>query len=673
MKKKLLAMLLSVVMLVSLLVPVLAISAEGTPDAKIALGENIGTQVIKNVKYLTIPVVITENTAELVGLRYQVISAEGLTPYSFLIGDFVGEYEDDFGNPKSITFEATVNNKEYTDRLQILHAVSTNDYGITTNSGTLGTAYFVAPTEVGTYNFEIKVIDASLYTRDPSGTPSAGDAQFGYVTQKVTYTVECTNHVEGEPEETKPATCTEKGEAVIKCTACGKVLDTKEIPALDHDWDDGVTAENVPCGSTADKTYTCTREGCGETKKETGAKVEHNWVEDTAAYVAPKCGVAGKKVYKCENVNCPEKTKEEPVAALDHDWDNGTADSSKVCGETADVIYKCTREGCDETDVKSGDVIQHDWKLDADKCVDPKCGVAGKKVYVCQRANCPDNEKEEPVAALEHVMVEDTAAYVAPKCGVEGKKVFKCSREDCNHTEEKPVDALEHDMVEDVSAYVAPKCGVEGKKVFKCSREDCNYTEEKPVDALEHVFDGEKVVTKKPTADEKGAYTIACSNEDCTEVKEFEIAKLDKVVDSGDGLYFESDEANLPEDITLEATDGKIDENKGIFSVTFTFASQYAELKGDVVVTMDTAEFDGFKNFAIYTKDAEGTLVEVETELKDGKLTFNANLEGEYVLQGEMIKTSPETSDASNVVVFAVVALMALVALVVVAKKRFAL
>ena len=131
MKKKLLALILSVVLLVSLLVPVLASSAEETYNAKIGLSDQIGTQTIKGVKYLTIPVVI-ENDTELVAVRYYVISKDGLAPYSFQVGDFKGSYEDDFGDLKEIAFEADVNNKEQADRLRILQTASTNAYGITT-------------------------------------------------------------------------------------------------------------------------------------------------------------------------------------------------------------------------------------------------------------------------------------------------------------------------------------------------------------------------------------------------------------------------------------------------------------------------------------------------------------------------------------------------------------
>ncbi len=591
MKKKLLAIVLSVVVLAALLVPVLAISA-AAPTATLAFGEaEVSTKSYHDgtvADVIKLPVYIKDNTGYANVLNYRIYSNEG-------IEYFYEKWLDDRGKEKELkgfdggTFKDgdiilgdTVGcfaegGKTY---YQIVQTTIGTD-GIGTEEGLLGYAYFLLPEKVGTYTFSIKNISCV----DDSNPPVAYVITEG---ADASFKVECKEHNPGEPEEIEAAKCGVAGKAVIKCTACGEVLDTKEIPAL-----------------------------------------EHKWVEDEALYEAPKCGVEGKKYFTCTNEGCPVATKTEKVDALEHEWDNGTADASKVCGETADVTYECTREGCDETDVKIGAEIAHDWKLDESKCEAPKCGVAGKKVYVCQRAGCPVGEKEEPVAALEHIMVEDVEAYEAPKCGVAGKKVYVCQQEGCEHTEDEEVAALEHD------------------------------------------FTGEKVVVKNPTADEKGLYTIACVNDGCEEVEEHDIAKLDKVVEN-DGLYFESDEAVLPEDITIVG-DVDADEENNKVEVTFTFASEYATLEGEVKFGMDTNELEGLKNFKIYKVNAAGQREEVEIEINDGILTFNANLEAEYVLEAEIVKTSPETSDAANVAVFAVVALMAVAALVVVGKKRFAL
>ena len=710
MKKKLLALVLSVVMLAAVLVPVLAASAEG-PTLKISLGTPTLTER-NDVKVIAIPVLMSENTGELFALRYQVLASEGVETYydealydeGFDLGDVSQKYGTktcELANTGNPYFEEG-GKKGFKVVQDAINGPAGR--GITSASGTLLTVYFKAPTAVGTYEFEVVWMD---------GTDNNKVNYNATVGAKVTYEVACTTHTPGEPEVVTPAKCGVAGEAVIKCTACKKVLDTKTLPALEHDWDEGVTAENVPCGSTADVTKTCKREGCGETKVETGAVVEHDWVEDTAAYEAPKCEVEGAKHFNCSNPNCPVKTKTEKVDALQHDWDEGVTAENVPCGSTADVTKTCQREGCGETKVETGAVVEHIMVEDKEAYEAPKCGVAGKKVYKCTRGDC-DHTEEEAVAALEHIIVEDKDAYEAPKCGVEGKKVYVCSQEGCDHTYDEEVAALEHDIVEDKEAYEAPKCGVEGKKVYVCDREGCDHTYDEEVAALEHNivedkdayeapkcgvegkkvyvcdregcdhtydeavaalehdFSGEKVIVKKATANEKGLYTIACVNDGCEEVEEHDIELSSGVANKEDGLYFESDKDILPEDITIVG-DANADEENNKVEITFTFSSESAVLEGEVTFGMDTKELAGLKNFKIYTVNAAGERVEVETEIKDGILTFTADLEAEYILEADIVKTSPETSDAANVAVFAVVALMAVAALVVVGKKRFAL
>lgn len=77
------------------------------------------------------------------------------------------------------------------------------------------------------------------------------------------------------------ATCTTTGvKAHYKCAnvACGKLFDKNTddkqevtlasltIAALDHQWNDGEITTAATCTTDGVKTFTCTREGCGETK-----------------------------------------------------------------------------------------------------------------------------------------------------------------------------------------------------------------------------------------------------------------------------------------------------------------------------------------------------------------------------------------------------------------------
>lgn len=105
------------------------------------------------------------------------------------------------------------------------------------------------------------------------------------------------------------ATCTTAGvKEHYKCAneACGKLFDKNTadkqevtpasltIAALDHQWNDGEITTAATCTTDGVKTFTCTREGCGETKTETIPALGHNYGTDG------KCTLCGesKKNYR---------------------------------------------------------------------------------------------------------------------------------------------------------------------------------------------------------------------------------------------------------------------------------------------------------------------------------------------------------------------------------------
>lgn len=123
--------------------------------------------------------------------------------------------------------------------------------------------------------------------------------------------VEC-EHTELTFVEEVVATCTKAGVmAHYKCAneACGKLFDKNTddkqevtlaslaIEALGHEWNDGKITTAATCTTDGVKTFTCTREGCGETKTETIPALGHNYGTDG------KCTLCGaekpaEKVYK---------------------------------------------------------------------------------------------------------------------------------------------------------------------------------------------------------------------------------------------------------------------------------------------------------------------------------------------------------------------------------------
>ena len=73
-------------------------------------------------------------------------------------------------------------------------------------------------------------------------------------------------HQYGEWVTVKAPTCTEKGTQERVCE-CGD-KQTKEVAALNHDWDEGTVTKEATCSVPGEKTYHCKRDGCNETKVE---------------------------------------------------------------------------------------------------------------------------------------------------------------------------------------------------------------------------------------------------------------------------------------------------------------------------------------------------------------------------------------------------------------------
>ncbi len=105
---------------------------------------------------------------------------------------------------------------------------------------------------------EYKVQIGSVDAPDLTTRSSKKDAEF----------TEPTGHEYKEVENTaQEASCTEPGKkADRECSKCHEMIEGEVIPALDHDWDDGVVTTEPTADTEGVMTYTCSR--CDATKTE---------------------------------------------------------------------------------------------------------------------------------------------------------------------------------------------------------------------------------------------------------------------------------------------------------------------------------------------------------------------------------------------------------------------
>ena len=79
-------------------------------------------------------------------------------------------------------------------------------------------------------------------------------------------------HTEDSGTVTTAPTCVTKGVKTYKCTVCGEILRTEEIPATGHTEDSGTVTKNVTLDTDGERTYKCTV--CGNKRTEPITKPE---------------------------------------------------------------------------------------------------------------------------------------------------------------------------------------------------------------------------------------------------------------------------------------------------------------------------------------------------------------------------------------------------------------
>lgn len=238
----------------------------------------------------------------------------------------------------------------------------------------------------------------------------------------------------GERVEVRPADCENSQLFGYKCSRCDaydEATTTVGAAALGHSYEIKVKltkCTDTPqiaklcsvCGKPGDKGFAF-RNMSTEEKKEYAAELE-NLKVDAHAFslndvVDATCAKEGYKLYKCP---CGE-TRKETIAKLPHTSVVETVDAT--CTEAGVKTTKCSV--CDEViDTVELPALGHDF-VKTDDVVEPTCTEAGHQGYKCSAC---DETKVEELAALGHKEeVLPAVKATATKTGLtEGKKCSVC-------------------------------------------------------------------------------------------------------------------------------------------------------------------------------------------------------------------------------------------------------
>lgn len=181
------------------------------------------------------------------------------------------------------------------------------------------------------------------------------------------------------------ATCTTDGsyEEVVRCMVCNAEIsrETKTIPATGHKW--VIDAAVAP---------TCTQTGLTEgkhcsvcktvlVKQNTVPALEHQWNEGVVTR-EPTCTGEGVKTFTCAQCH---NTKTEPISALGHLW--GDWETTLPATETTEgsEMRTCQRDNT-HTETRSIPKLDHTHTMEHHPAVDANCGAGrdgNSEYWVC--------------------------------------------------------------------------------------------------------------------------------------------------------------------------------------------------------------------------------------------------------------------------------------------------
>ncbi len=377
-------------------------------------------------------------------------------------------------------------------------------------------------------------------------------------------------HVEKKIEGEK-ATCSKPGKTDgVECEDCGKVLVKQQVIPVDknaHAWPKEANEVLKPadCTATGIGKFACSE--CG-TSKYASIPAAHTWSVAAEGKVEPDCEKAGKEIRVC--AKC-QATETRVLPATGHKWDEGKVTTEATCVKEGEMTYTCVN-GCGKTKTEKIPATgEHTW---TDGTIPATCtenAKQGKFCEVCHKANGELTElpgtalghKEEHVEAKPATCVEDgnteglwcpvcktmVLGEVIPATGVHTEKKIEGKKATCQATgltegaycevcgktlveqKEIPADANAH--TEEFVAMGTPVNPCTQANVGKYVCKDCKKTLRYAQVVIGHVWDEENPEIVVPADCEKDGemiFTCTACTAKKTEVIKAEGHKWDKGV-----------------------------------------------------------------------------------------------------------------------------------------------
>lgn len=244
-----------------------------------------------------------------------------------------------------------------------------------------------------------------------------------------------------------PATCEGEGKKEhYKCAVCGKLYwDEAASSVIANESDLEIAAHghapyrtDLNCSNNREQVY------CKYCHELYVFRAAHTY-DDGEVTLEPTCTEAGVLLKTCSVCG---NTTEEEIAALGHDWNAGEITTEPTCTEKGVKTYTCS--ACEATKEEEVAALGHDWDAPASCVHTAVCNLCGEEVEG------------------DHNWVLNPALSTAPECLNNGLNYYGC--ETCGGHYTEPVEAVGHLPY---TVKVPATCISKGYEYTICLRDCC--------------------------------------------------------------------------------------------------------------------------------------------------------------------------------------------------------
>ena len=308
------------------------------------------------------------------------------------------------------------------------------------------------------------VTDTTVSTTE--GTEDTTDATDPPETNAPTSgTVDSSHQHSYSVHQTSPATCTEGGYTLYKCS-CGDVETRDMVDALGHSY--GIGQVIVSCTEDGYTKYECTR--CGHIDKRNPTEAAgHKF--DIEQQLPATCTDDAAIIRKCSNPNCTE-TETEFITGTSlggHDYSILVKEVAATCTEDGYKVYRCANSGCDSENTT--DNVQ----AEGHKFIAWFDSGDGKKT-VCEKSSCNVSVHSSELKITDQLRNDDGSYYVIEIGTNDIRRLYTYNIADNRSAEDRTQNPLDYSQIDPKQGLLVTYAASGGEQQYTLGFCNCTMT-----------------------------------------------------------------------------------------------------------------------------------------------------------------------------------------------------